>query len=374
MKVWLLLSRFEVGGLERVQANLASALGNTDLQIWIVAGKIFPQAQAMIPAKTPRLEIAPRNKYTFIFSLLAQLKAHRPDIVMTTSNDVACMVLIFRTLFFPKMKVVCAQHLSISAPWKTSKGIQKIKHRAILWMMHYLLPGADSVIAVSAALAQDMQQTLQLKKEIQVIHNPVVMPNLEVQSQEKFEWPWPDKSVPTLVFVGRLAKVKRLDLLLQAFFLVTKTTFVNLLIIGDGPEKTKILDFLTVNDLHEKCKLIGYQDNPLPWIKASSILVLPSDYEGFGNVLVEAMACGTQVIATDCPSGPAEILEQGRYGQLVPINNSHALAHAMQRALSKEFEVPAQTLMQRAQHFSLERAASAYLSVIHEAAQNSPCA
>lgn len=366
MKVWLLLSRFEVGGLERVQANLASALVDKDLEIWMVAGKIFPQAQAMIPAKTPRLEIAPRNKYTFIFSLLAQLKAHRPDIVMTTSNDVACMVLIFRALFFPKMKVVCTQHLSISAPWKTSKGIQQIKHRTILWMMRHLLPNADSIVSVSASLAQDMQQTLQLKNEIQVIHNPVVMPNFEVQIQEKIEWPWPDKSIPTLIFVGRLAKVKRLDLLLQAFLLIKKIAPVHLLIVGEGPEKIQILNFLTAHNLHKECKLIGHQDNPLPWIKTSSILVLPSDYEGFGNVLVEAMTCGTQVIATNCPSGPAEILEQGRYGQLVPLNNAHALAQAMQRALSKEFEVPAQILMQRAQHFSLERAASAYLSVIHE--------
>ena len=369
MKVWLLLSRFEVGGLERVQANIASTLVDTDLKIWLVAGKIFPQAEVMIPAQTPRLEISPRNKYTFIFGLLAQLKAHRPDILMTTSNDVACMVLIFRALFFPEMKVVCAQHLSISAPWKTSKGIQRIKHRAILWMMHHLLPKADSVVAVSAALAKDMHHTLQLKEKIQVIHNPVVMPNFENQIKEKIEWPWPDQSIPTLVFVGRLVKVKRLDLLLQAFLLVTKTASVNLLIIGEGPEKNKILDFLSTHNLNGKCKLIGHQDNPLPWIKASRILVLPSDYEGFGNVLVEAMACGTQVIATDCPSGPAEILEQGRYGQLVPLNNVHALAQAIQRALSKEFEVPAQTLIQRAQYFSLERATSAYLSVIHEVAK-----
>lgn len=365
MKVWLLLSRFEVGGLERVQANLASELVDIDLEIWIVAGKIFHQAESMITAHTPRLELSPRSKYAFIFCLLAQLKEHRPDIVMTTSNDVACIVLIFRALFFPEMKVVCTQHLSISAPWKKSKGIHRAKHRAILWMMHHLLPKADSVVAVSAALAKDMHQTLQLKNKIQVIHNPIVMRDFEDKIQEKIEWPWLDKSIPTLVFVGRLAKVKRLDLLLQAFSLVKKITSVHLLIVGDGPEKTKILDFLSAYDLHEKCKLIGYQDNPLPWIKASSILVLPSDYEGFGNVLVEAMACGTQVIATDCPSGPAEILEQGRYGQLVPLNNVHALAQAIQRALSKEFDVPTQNLMQRAQHFSFDRAATGYLSVIH---------
>lgn len=369
MKIWLLLSRFEVGGLERVQANLASALADTDLKIWMVAGKIFPKAEAMIPAKTPRLEISRHNKYTFIFGLIAHLKAHRPEMVMTTSNDVTCMVLIFRALFFPEMKVVCTQHLSISAPWKLSKGIQRIKYRAILWMMRLLLPKADSIIAVSKALAEDMHYTLQLKDKIQVIHNPVVMPNFEAQIKEKIEWPWPDQSIPTLIFVGRLVQVKRLDLLLQAFLLVTKTASVHLIIVGEGPEKNQTLDFLSAYDLHAKCKLIGHKDNPLPWIKASSILILPSDYEGFGNVLVEAMACGTQVIATDCPSGPAEILEQGRYGQLVPLNNAHALAQAIQRALSKEFEVPAKILMQRAQHFSLERAASAYLSVIHEVAK-----
>ena len=97
------------------------------------------------------------------------------------------------------------------------------------------------------------------------------------------------------------------------------------------------------------------------------ILILPSDYEGFGNVLVEALACGTQVIATDCPHGPAEILENGKYGQLVPVDDSLALAQAIERTLLKDFYVPAQTLKRRASEFNLERAASAYLRVILEA-------
>ncbi len=371
MKLWLLLSRFELGGLERVQVNLAPALAQAGLEVWIVAGQFFAGAENLLPQGIATLEIAPQGKLAFVTALFKQLRYHKPDMVMTTSNDVACLMLVFRALFFPTMKVICTQHLSISAPWHKARNIQRIKQCFLIWLMRHLWPRANAVIAVSSALADEMRTILKLRTPIHTIHNPVVLPDFEDQLLQPVHWPWPDRTVATLVFAGRLAKAKRLDVLLDAFLQVKKTFPIRLLIIGDGSERGDVLEFSIQHELSAICHLAGHQDNPLPWIRAADILILPSDYEGFGNVLVEAMACGTQVIATDCPHGPAEILDHGRYGQLIPTGDSNALARAILRALSKDFHVPASALMRRASEFNLERAASAYLYVIQEIASTS---
>lgn len=366
MKLWLLLSRFELGGLERVQANLAPTLAQAGLEVWVVAGQFLAGAENLLPHGIATLEIAPKGKHAFILGLLKQLRSHRPDVIMTTSNDVACLMLVFRALFFPEMKIICTQHLSVSAPWHNARGMQRIKSRLLIGLMRHLWPKADAIIAVSSALAENMRATLKLRVTIHTIYNPVVLLDFEDQMQQAIRWPWPDHAVATLVFAGRLAKVKRLDLLLDAFFQVVQTRAARLLIVGDGPERGRVTRLVEQRGLSAMCHLTGHQDNPLPWIKAADILILPSDYEGFGNVLVEALACGTQVIATDCPHGPAEILEHGQYGQLVPVGDAHALAQAIEQALSKDFHVPTPVLTHRASEFNLERAASAYLRVIRE--------
>lgn len=367
MKLWLVLSRFEPGGLERVQVNLAPALASSGLDISIVAGSFSRSAESMLPRDIHTLEIASQGKYRFIPGLLAQLRKHKPDMVMSTSNDVACLLLIARTLFFPHMKVICTQHLSLAAPWKNARALQRIKHRILIEMMRRLWPQADAIVSVSLALAEEVRSILKLSKPIHVIHNPIVLPEFDSLRQQPIRWPWPNRSIPTIIFVGRLVKVKRLDLLLQAFHLLIQKNPARLLIVGEGPERASVLEFITKHRLDSICHLTGHQENPLPWTQAADLLVLPSDYEGFGNVLVEAMACGTQVISTDCPHGPAEVLEHGLYGQLVPSGNAHALAHAMQRALSNDFHVSAQSLIQRAQQFNLDIAASQYLDVIMKA-------
>src|SRR5690606_4782698 len=108
--------------------------------------------------------------------------------------------------------------------------------------------------------------------------------------------------------------------------------------------------------------LPGFVENVLPLIRQSQVLVLPSDYEGFGNVLVEAIACGTQVVATDCPHGPSEILDGGTYGQLVPTGDAVALEAAIRTVLENRFAVPEGMLKARAQEFTLDRSVDAYLS------------
>jgi len=371
MRLWILLSRFEKGGLERVQANLAPTFVEHGLEVTIAAGIFTNGTKATLPSSLQINEIGNSGKILFIFNLFRALRNSKPDAIITTSNDLACLVLLARKFLYPKTAVICTQHLAIDAQLKISKGINRLKHQLIIYLMQKTWPKADAIIAVSSGLSEDIRRTIKLKSSIETIPNPVVMPNFNNKIHQRIHWPWPDTLMPTFIFVGRLAQVKRLDLLLNSFIAVYKAMPCRLIILGDGPDKRYVNDFININNLHAVCHLAGHQDNPLPWIARSDTLVLSSDYEGFGNVLVEAMACGTQVISTNCQYGPAEILDNGRYGQLIPTNDMTSLIHAMFRALSKEFFVDPVTLAKRADDFNLRKASEAYLNVIFKAVRKS---
>lgn len=367
MKIWFLLSRLEAGGLERVQAHLASAFRLHGLHPQIVAGRITPNGLAMLPPDLPVREVSRFGRLFFVPGLVRLLRRERPHVILTTSNDVACLLLWLRRLFFADLRIICTQHQSISGPLQQARGFKKLKLSIITWTMRKLLPRADALVAVSQAVASDMQSLLALSRRIEVIYNPVVLPDFESRSSMHINWPWPDDDAPAVIFVGRLSPEKRLDLLLEAFVQVRRRVPSRLLIVGDGPERERVSDRIRQSECAVHIRMQGFQPNPLPWIRQADLLVLPSDYEGFGMVLVEAMACGTQIVATDCPDGPAEILDDGAFGKLVPVGDVGALADAILAALEQP-HTPPEHLMARAQRFTLEKAAHQYMTLIRHVA------
>jgi glycosyltransferase involved in cell wall biosynthesis len=193
----------------------------------------------------------------------------------------------------------------------------------------------------------------------------VVTQDFENKIKQAVDWPWKNCPCPTVVFVGRLARVKRLDLLIHAFAISKQSTHANLLIIGDGPEAGNAKALAYDLALGESCKFLGHQDNPLPWIRQSDLLVLCSDAEGFGLVLVEAMACGTQVLSTNCPDGPAELLAHGKYGRLVPMGDASALAYAIEESLKNP--VASEIMLKaRAAEFDAANAVMQYVNLFKD--------
>lgn len=358
----LLLSRVEAGGLERVQFNLARALADRGHAVQIVAGRLLVPATSVDEVRC----IAPRGAGQFLWRLPGWIRQNRPSVIVTTSNDVAVWLLLLRRWLGADTAVVVTQHLAISGPRLASRGLRRLKLAGIRWAMARLLPSADAIVAVSAAVAADMRAELGLDGvPIEVIHNPIVgvaeRAAADLPCPEA--WPFPHDGVPVLVFVGRLAPEKRLDLLFAAFLQSRAARSVRLLVLGTGPIARELEQWRRHAGVEQDCVLLGQVHDVLPWIANSDVLVLPSDYEGFGNVLVEAMQCATQIVATDCPSGPAEILDHGRFGQLVPVGDAPALAVALQRSLDGSFRVERKVLLARAAEFSIDRAVDAYTRV-----------
>lgn len=362
----LLLSRVEAGGLERVQFTLAHALRERGECIEIVAGRVVTSSGAVSEVHC----IAPRGAWQFLLRLPFWMRKRRPALVVTTSNDVAVWVLLCRRLLAPDVPVVVTQHLAVSGPRRTARGMRRLKLDAMRWLMCVVYPAADVIIAVSEAVALDMRAELGLPDgRVRVIHNPIVGPlhdagELRVLPRPA-KWPFPLDGTPVVIFVGRLSAEKRIDLLLSAFLQVKATRPVRLLIVGEGGLADFAGEWAQEHALAQDFQMVGRVDDALPWIQHSDVLALPSDYEGFGNVLVEAMQCGTQIVATDCPSGPAEILCQGKYGQLVPVGNSNALAAALTASLDGSFHVETEELLRRAADFSVDRAVDAYAQVFN---------
>lgn len=347
--------------------HIAEGLIKAGIQTELVTRQVDVRARTLLRSDVP-VNTLRGSRLGYIFRLFRWFRKAEPDVIVTSANDIGCLVLLLRGLLWRGGRIVWTQHLSISGPLHTSKGARRVRLLFEIWLMRRLIKHADAVVAVSRSVADDMKSLIDPNLPVQVIYNPVIAADFEQRSREGIDWPWPDREQPVVVFVGRLAQVKRLDLLLQAFARCIQTISARLLVVGDGPEADMAGQLVAELHLGEACKFVGHRDNPLPWIRHADLLVLCSDSEGFGLVLVEAMACGTQVVATDCPHGPAEVLAEGRYGRLVPTGDFEALAAAMLASLRSPL-VAADALKSRAATFSVESAVVRYEELLNKVAR-----
>ena len=231
--------------------------------------------------------------------------------------------------------------------------------------MKWFYPRADAVAGVSAGVARDLEQQLGLEVEtVKVLNNPVVNEDLITRSQATLEHPWFAPDAPQVFLaVGRLNSQKDFPNLLDAFALVRQQRDARLIILGEGSQRQQLETMIDSLGIKESVLLPGFIKNPYAYMKQSSCFVLSSRQEGLPTVLIEAMACGCPVVATNCPSGPDEILDGGTYGSLVPIENSQALAQAMLDTL--EHPPKQEVLMQRANEYSTEKVVDTYLSLLN---------
>ena len=178
-------------------------------------------------------------------------------------------------------------------------------------------------------------------------------------------------ATPILCAIARLAPEKQLGLLLDAFRQVRATRPAELIILGDGPERTPLETQIAAWGLTESVRLLGHRDNIYPYLRGADLFIHTCRFEGFGYAVLEALACGTAVIATDCPYGPREILGDSEYGVLVPPDDPAALAAAMHRLLADPAQRQAQAIhgRQRAEQLSIDRMVRAYETVFIDLAQ-----
>lgn len=320
-------------------------------------------------------------------STLRMLRAIAPlhRIIQQEQPDLICSVLdhantigILATRNLPvRPKVVLSIQNTLSVQLQHSKNLVNQLFRSLIV---HLYPQANCIVALSEGVARDLNTLIpRIKDRIEVIYNAGLDEQVLQGIQESLPNDLPIDR-PLIVACGRLTEQKGFPDLLEAFAQVRQVIPATLWIVGEGKQRPMLEQKIQELGLSQTVKLLGFQQNPYKYMAAADVFVLSSLYEGFGNVIVEAMACGAPVVATNCPSGPAEIIEDGLNGLLVPIRNVEAMAQAIIKVLTNPNlkHQLAEAGKVRAQDFHSQTIASAYgqlfLQVAHTASngQNHP--
>jgi glycosyltransferase involved in cell wall biosynthesis len=360
----LIMPRLDGGGIERVFLNLATEFCRRGLAVDLIVGERTGELADKVPKAIRCIEIARGHPALFLIGLLRYWRHMRPSHVLSAFDDVNAMTMFARLAVKPRSTLAIGIHNSSLSKQSSANGWRRVRDYTSHWSARLLCSPQVLVVTPSAGIADEAALILgRARNQIRVIPNPVFDHRFR-EAADRPIMPQQTSSPRYFIAVGRLHPQKRIDLLLRAFAIATAETNIRLRILGSGtlePELRSLADRLGIR---ARVDWEGFVSNPAAWLQSATALVLTSDYEGFGNVLVEAMACGTQVIATDCPSGPAEILEGGRWGQLVPVGSVEAIATAMRRCLNRESWIEPQKLRKRATAFSVEVIANRYLSML----------
>ncbi len=228
--------------------------------------------------------------------------------------------------------------------------------------MKLLYPSADKIVANSSDTASDIKKYIRRDIEnLITINNPIFNNRIYDLSNERSNLDdFYQLQKPIIISVGRFFPQKNFSFLIKSFVKVKKEfNNASLVILGDGPLKNQLFSLAKELKVEKDVHFLGFVDNPYKYLKNSDVFVLSSLYEGFGNVIVEALAVGTPVVATHCPGGPHEILQNGKFGILVPVNNEDAMANAIIQTLLNKKD--SSWLIERAKDFSICEIANKYL-------------
>ena len=289
------------------------------------------------------------------------LREHRPPVLLVAKDRAGRAALWARRLSGVDTRIAIRLGTNLSAALAGRGWLKRIT-RTLPMRWSYRM--AERVIAVSRGVAEDTARVTGLPPErISVAHNPVITPRLLALAEEPVEHPWlGDPEAPVILGAGRLTRQKDFPTLIRAFAQARATRPCRLIILGDGGQRNELLALAAELGVAGDLDLPGFAANPYAWMRAADLFVLSSRWEGSPNVLTEAMACGTPVVSTDCPSGPRETLQDGRFGPLVPMGDAAALGQAILDTLAHP---PGGEVMRAAvADFAVARSADEYLDIL----------
>jgi glycosyltransferase involved in cell wall biosynthesis len=259
---------------------------------------------------------------------------------------------VFSALDYVNIVAIAARALSrvdvplvVSERNTLSSAVANAARRRGRWMPHFIrlaYPHADAVVAVSQGVAEDLVALCGLAPDtVHVLNNPVVTPEVVRMRAQPVEHPWlRERRPPVVLAVGRMMPQKDFGMLLEAFATVRRAHRARLVLLGDGPLRPDLERLVSRLGIAEDVSMPGICANPYPAMAAADVFALSSRWEGSPGALIEAMSCGTPVVATDCPSGPRQLLDGGRYGRLVPVGDADAMAAALTDALAGRVPPP----------------------------------
>lgn len=353
------LYRLLGGGAERVMVNLLQGFVQRGLKTDLVLNKQEGSYLTQVPSQVRIIDLsAPKPWRNGLPSLVRYLQKERPAALLTGlhyNNEIAILA---KRLAFASTRVVVSEHNTLSLRVKREKNEQKSALTARLFY-----PFADAVVAVSQGVAKDLSLVTGMPlNRIQTVYNPVILPDLIAKAKQPVDHPWFAPGEPPVILgVGRLEEQKDFPTLIEAFAIVKQERPARLVILGKGKQQQKLNALVKELGIENDVAFLGFAQNPYSYMAKASVFVLSSIEEGLPTVLIEAMAVGTPVVATNCESGSDEILDNGKYGELVPVGDRDAIASSILRVLSGNTKsVPPAPLQQ----YRLETVTQQYLDIL----------
>ncbi len=357
----ILISFSGAGGVERMVLNLVEEFVHRGYRVDLLLIRAEGEHLRELPEGVNVVRLGVQHTLASVRPLARWLREHRPPVLLVAKDRAGRAALWARRLSGVDTRIAIRLGTNLSAAL-AGRGWLKRVTRTLPMRWSYRM--AERVIAVSRGVAEDTTRVTGLPPErISVAHNPVITPRLLALAEEPVEHPWlGEPEAPVILGAGRLTRQKDFPTLIRAFAQARAARPCRLIILGDGGQRDELLALAAELGVAEDVDLPGFATNPYAWMRAADLFVLSSRWEGSPNVLTEAMACGTPVVSTDCPSGPRETLQDGRFGPLVPMGDAAALGQAILDTLASP---PDATAMRAAvADFAVARSADEYLDIL----------
>jgi len=363
-KIAFFLPNLAGGGAERVCVNLAVGFIQRGFKVDIVLAYSTGELLGNLPAGVKIVDLHVSRVFSALFPLADYLRHERPAFLIAAPDHVNLIAIWAKMLAGAKTSVVITTHNQLSM---VADKTPKLQEKLYPYLLMVFQSHADHIVAVSKGVAEDLARTAHIQRDrIRVIYNPAVPANLDEQVSKPLIHPWfAEGQPPVILAVGRLTSQKDYPTLLRAFAFLRAQRLVRMVILGDGKLFAELNALSAQLGINADVDFHGFDSNPYRFMARCSVFTLSSEWEGFSLVLAEALACGAQIVSTDCPSGPAEILENGKYGRLVPVADVPALANAIEAAI--DYPMPVEGLKNRAAVFSIEAAVNGYLQLMGQA-------
>lgn len=358
-RISFFLTSLAGGGAERVMLLLAAAFADLGHDVDLVVTRAAGPYLAEVADNVRVVDLHSSRILTSLPALVKYLRAEHPQAMLSALSETNCVAAWARRLSGVRMRLTLSEHNTIS---HFAPNAGTFSGRLLPAAMRLSYPKADAIVAVSEGVAGDLATTIGIRRrDITVIYNPIDLSRVRALADVPLSHEWfRSGAVPVVLAVGRLDDAKDYPTLISAYGIIRRQRHVRLMILGEGRRRHELEELVRATGFGEDVALPGFVANPYTYMRNSSVFALCSRWEGLPLVLAEALACGTPVVSTDCPHGPAEILENGRWGRLVPIASPAPLANAIIAALRDERGRGEQ----RAAAFSAERAISEYYDLV----------
>jgi glycosyltransferase involved in cell wall biosynthesis len=359
-RIAVFLPNVEGGGAEQVMVTLANAFARRGFSVDLVLVSARGEYLSKVSPSVRIIDLGKSRVSASVLAFSRYIRQQRPQAILAALSHANIVALLARRLSAHQPTVVISERTSFTSYGKYNRSL---KERLIRLGMRLTYRWADAITVVAEPIISEISASLRLDRaRVHYIPNPIVSPSLYQMAQEPPPHPWlADTFPPVILGVGRLSREKGFDILIRAFAEVRRQRPARLLIFGKGPQREELEKLVMDLDVKADTCLPGFTSNPFAAMRRAGAFVLPSRFEGMPGSLIQAMACGTRVVSSDCRTGPREVLEGGRWGRLVPVENHTLLAQAIIDALDDPN--PPQAIS-RAAVFDEKKSTDQYLSVM----------